>query len=225
MDSAQKASCAADTSFLGSSPQSENVQDFDTSLLGITVVDDSAIRSDTQMDVKAIEASEYTELPHTSDNIVQTENISDVKDDSNIPLPVLMEPNAEMVQEENYPFNPQDSDNSLLDAIQIRDTFIFCPMPEPVVLNETLGQGIHVCEREMTDLDENKNSICNKFIYIEFLNKEDASRSKSQAIAEYLRDVVDNAKEYDSALYVQGVFTFEASVPVENWLLNSVENL
>ena len=35
----------------------------------------------------------------------------------------------------------------------------------------------------------------------------------------------DNAKEYDSALYVQGIFTFEDSVPVENWLLNSVENL
>ena len=31
MDSTSKASYAADTSFLGSSPQSENVQDFDTS--------------------------------------------------------------------------------------------------------------------------------------------------------------------------------------------------
>ena len=103
MDSEQKASYAADTSFLGSSPHSENVQEFDSSLLGITVVDDLAILSDIQMDVKANEASEYTELPHTSDNIVQTKNISDVKDDSNIPLPVLMEPNAEMVQEENYP--------------------------------------------------------------------------------------------------------------------------
>ena len=35
----------------------------------------------------------------------------------------------------------------------------------------------------------------------------------------------DNAKEYDSALYVQGIFTFEDSFPLENWLLNSVENL
>jgi hypothetical protein len=97
-------------------------------------------------------------------------------------------------------------------------------MPEPIVLNETLGQGIYVSEREMTDLNENKNSICNKFISIEF-NKEDATRSKRQAIAEYLRDVVDNAKEYESAVYVQGIFTYENSVPVENWLLNSVENL
>ena len=178
MDSAQKASHAAETSFLGSSPQSEDVeivQEFDTSFLGFSVVDDPAIRSDTQMDVKAIEASEYTELSYTSDNIVQTSNISDGKDDSNIPPTEAMEPNAEMVQQkENYPFNPQDFDNSLHDAIQIRDAFVFCPMPEPIVLDETLGQGIHVCERQMTELNENKNSICNKFISIEF-NKEDAS--------------------------------------------------
>ena len=185
MDSAQKASYAAETSFLGSSPQSGNVeivQEFDTSLLGFSVVDDPATRSDTQMDVKASEASEYTELSNTSDNIVQTENISDVKDDSNIPPTEAMEPNAEMVQQkENYLFNTQDFDNSLHDAIQIRDAFVFCPMPEPIVLDEALGQGIHVCERQMTELNENKNSICNKFISIEF-NKEDASKSKGKLL-------------------------------------------
>ena len=37
--------------------------------------------------------------------------------------------------------------------------------------------------------------------------------------------MVDNAKEYESAVYVQGIFTYEDIVPVENWLLNSVENL
>ena len=63
MDSAQKASYAADTSFLGSSPQSENVQDFDTSLLGITVVDDPAIRSDTQMDLKLLKLLSILNYP------------------------------------------------------------------------------------------------------------------------------------------------------------------
>ena len=58
MDSTQKASHAADTSFLGASPQFENVQEFDTSLLGVTVADDPTILSDTQMDVKANVASE-----------------------------------------------------------------------------------------------------------------------------------------------------------------------
>ena len=90
-----------------------------------------------------------------------------------------------MVQRENYPSDPQEFDNSFLDAIEIRDAFIFCPMSEPIILNDTLGQGIYVSEREMTDLEENENSICNKFISIEF-NKEDATRSKRQTIAEYL---------------------------------------
>ena len=98
MDSAQEASNAADTSFLGTSPHAEDVQDFDASLLGVTVVDDPAILSVTQMDVKANEASEYTELAATSDNTIKTENISDKKDDANIQPPESMELNAEMVQ-------------------------------------------------------------------------------------------------------------------------------
>ena len=176
---------------------------------------DPTISSVTQMDVKANKASEFTDFSSTSDNVIKNENI-----------PLSMESNAEMIQGENYPSDPQEVDDSLLDAIKIRDAFIFCPMSEPIGLNDTLGQGIYVSEREMTDLNENKNSICNKFISIEF-NKEDATRSKRQAIAEYLQDVVaiDNAKEYESAVYVQGIFTYQDNVPVEIWLLNSVENL
>jgi len=165
MDSAQEASKAADASLLDTSPHAEDAQEFDASSLGVTVVEDPAIPSVTQMDVKANEASEYTELSYTSDSIIKTKNISDEKDDSNILLPESMEPNAEMLQGENYPSNPQGFDNSLLDAIEIRDAFIFCPMPEPIVLNETLGQGIHVSEREMTDLNENKNSMQQIHIY------------------------------------------------------------
>ena len=150
------------------------------------------------MDVKANEASEFTDFSSTSENVIKTENISDKKDVPNILLPLSMESNAEKGQQKNYPSDPQEVDNSLLDTIEIRDAFIFCPISEPVNLNKILGQGIFISEREMTDLAENKHSISNKLISIEF-NKEDATRSKRQAIAEYLRDVVDNAKEYDSA--------------------------
>ena len=38
-------------------------------------------------------------------------------------------------------------------------------------------------------------------------------------------DVDDNAKEYSSALYVEGIFSYEIDAPIENWLLNSVDNL
>ena len=98
------------------------------------------------MDVKANKASEFTDFSSTSENAIKTENISDKRDVPNILLPLSMESNAEMLQEKNYPSDPQEVDNSLLDAIEIRDAFIFCPMSEPIILNETLGQGIFVSE-------------------------------------------------------------------------------
>ena len=69
--------------------------------------------------------------------------------------------------------------------------------------------------------EDTRPSIFNKFITIEF-DKEDTNRSKVQAIADYLKDVKDNAKEYNSALYVAGIFSFENEAPIENWLFNSV---
>ena len=74
----------------------------------------------------------------------------------------------------------------------------------------------------MSELEDTKISIFNKFITIEF-DKEDANRRKMQAIADYLEDVKDNAKEYNSALYVQGIFSFEDEAPIENWLVNNVK--
>ena len=112
----------------------------------------------------------------------------------------------------------------LQDKSLMQDAFIFCPMLEPVVLNETLEQGIFASEREMNQMEATKISIFNKFITIEF-DKKDANRSKMQAITEYLMDVKENAKEYNSALYVAGIFSFEDEAPIENWLFTSVENL
>ena len=64
----------------------------------------------------------------------------------------------------------------------------------------------------MSELEDTKISIFNKFIAIEF-DKEDANSSKMQA---YLKDVKDNAKQYNSSLYVQGIFSFEDEAPIEN---------
>ena len=38
-------------------------------------------------------------------------------------------------------------------------------------------------------------------------------------------DVIDNAKEYSSALYVEVIFSYEIDAPIEKQLLNSVDNL
>ena len=94
----------------------------------------------------------------------------------------------------------------------IQDAFIFCPSVGSFALNETLKQGIFASEREMNQMEETKVSIFNRFITIEFETK-DARRSKIQAIADYLEDVKNNAKEYNSALFMTGSFSFEDEVP------------
>ena len=42
---------------------------------------------------------------------------------------------------------------------------------------------------------------------------------------DYLKDVESNEKEYNSPMYVTGIFSYEKDDPIENWLLNSVESL
>ena len=76
----------------------------------------------------------------------------------------------------------------------------------------------------MSQMEATKNSIVNKFVTVNFEDK-DANRSKTQAITEYLMDVEVNAKEYYSALNIAGIFSFEDDCPIENWLYNSVDNL
>ena len=72
-------------------------------------------------------------------------------------------------------------------------------------------------------MEETKNSVFNRLFTIDFEVK-DANRSKMQAITEYLIDVENNAKEYNSVLNVAGIFSFEDDCPIENWLYNSVDN-
>ena len=91
MDSAQKATTATKTSLMDTNPAVEDEQEFDASLVGITVVLDPAISSVTQMDVKANKASEFTDFSSTSGNVIKIENISDKRDVPNILLPLSKE--------------------------------------------------------------------------------------------------------------------------------------
>ena len=97
-------------------------------------------------------------------------------------------------------------------------------MIETFVLNETLGQGIFASETEMDQTEATKKSIVNRFITINFEEK-DANRSKMQAIREYLKYVKENAKEYNKELYVAGIFGFEEESPIENWVHISIDSL
>ena len=76
----------------------------------------------------------------------------------------------------------------------------------------------------MDQTEATKNSIVNRFITINFEEK-DANRSKMQAITEYIKDVKENAKEYNKELYVAGIFSFEEESPIENWIHTSIDSL
>ena len=109
MDYAQKATAAAKTSFMDTIPALEDEQKFDASTVGVMGVVDPVSSSVTQMDVKANQASEFTDFPSTSDNATTAENISDKMDVPNVLLPLLMESNAEIEHEKNYPSDLQEA--------------------------------------------------------------------------------------------------------------------
>ena len=75
-------------------------------------------------------------------------------------------------------------------------------------MDKILDQGIFASEREMSQMEETRNSIYNKFTSIAFEN-----------------DVSSKNKDYDSASWVQGIFSYEDEAPIEQWLFNSVESL
>jgi hypothetical protein len=107
--------------------------------MGQTVVVDPSTQSVTHMDVQTEQVLEYTDLFFTSDNVNVDKNVSNILDILNIQL--TKELNAETEHEKNFPSSSLDADNSLLDTFVVQDAFIFCPVMEPVVLNETLAQG------------------------------------------------------------------------------------
>ena len=137
---------------------------------------------------------EYTDFSYTSANDNTDIVLSSTRGFTDVPFDT--ESSKEIESEKDCPSIRQEGDNVLLDTIVIQDAFIFCPMLEPIVLNKTLVQGIFANERETSELEDTQIFIFNKFIPIEF-EKEDANRSKMQAIADYLKDVKDNAKEHN----------------------------
>ena len=81
-------------------------------------------------------------------------------------------------------------------------------MLESFVLNETMVQGIFASEREMNQMECTRNSIFNRFSTIAS-DKKDVKTSKVQTTEEYLMDAKDNAREYNSALYLEGILSYE----------------
>ena len=55
-------------------------------------------------------------------------------------------------------------------------------------MDKTLEQDFFISEREMSQVEETRNSICNKFTTILF-EEEDSIKSKLQTVKDYLNDV------------------------------------
>ena len=222
MDSTKPSMEGAKTSFMDIIPSTEVEQELDTSVFGVSIVEEIISSSVTQMDEQTEQVLESTDIAETSNKASTAGNISDREDVFNILLPSKKESNTEIIKEKDY--SPLEANNSFLNTIVIQDAFIFCPTLEPIVMNDTFDQGIFASEREMNNMEDDRISISNKFISIEF-NEGHENRSKVQAIEEYLLDVKNNAQEYKSALNVQGILYFDEDTPVESWLLNSVDLL
>ena len=182
--------------------------------------DESSTRDvpDVPLDSGSSKESRIKELYPTEDSLEEANNPNIVEKDI-----ITTRVDPEVASERESKKDEEEMDR-LQDTSLIQDAFIFCPMLESFVLNETMVQGIFASEREMNQMECTRNSIFNRFITIVF-DKKDVKRSKVQAIEEYLMDVKDNAREYNSALYVEGIFSYENDAPIENWLFNGVENL
>ena len=119
----------------------DDERNINASFVEETVVENTLSISVTQMDVKAMQASECTDFSHTSDNdndaddnVSRTQKVPDVLSAN--------ESSKEIELEKDCPSIHQQTGNALLDTFVIQDAFIFCPMLEPIVLNEMLEQGI-----------------------------------------------------------------------------------
>ena len=68
-------------------------------------------------------------------------------------------------------------EDMLANTGNIQDAFIFCPNIGTIKMDNIIEQGIFISENEMSQMEETKNSICNKFTTIMFEEK-DSTKSK-----------------------------------------------
>ena len=81
-----------------------------------------------------------------------------------------------------------------------------------------------ISENEMSQMEGTNASLLYKFCTIT-CDDEIATKSKMQTVQDYLNDSIQNEKEFNSPMFGTGIFSHEKHAPIENWLMNSIENL
>ena len=119
-----------------------------------------------------------------------------------------------------------ENERAIFNSELLQDAFVFCPMMGSIQMESILAQDIFLSEQEMTQMEENRSSMYSAFTYITFEEKE-STKSKMQAVEDVLKDmeINDNEEDFYSSINVTGIFSYEKDTPIENWLLNSVDNL
>ena len=140
IDSTKPSMERAKTSLMDIVPSTEVEQKLDTSVFGVSIMEEIISSSVTQMDEQTEQVLESTDIAETSNKASTADNISDREDVFNILLPSKKESNTEIIKEKDY--SPLEANNSFLNTFVIQDAFIFCPTLEPIVMNDTFDQGI-----------------------------------------------------------------------------------
>ena len=151
----------ADSSIMDKAFAQDDERNINASFVEVKVGENPSSLSVTQMDVKAMQASECTDFSHTSDNdndaddnVSRTQKVPDVLSAN--------ESSKEIELEKDCPSIRQEADNAILNTFVIQDAFIFCPMMEPIVLIKTLEQSIFASETKMSPVN-NQETPCRPF--------------------------------------------------------------
>ena len=73
----------------------------------------------------------------------------------------------------------------------IQDAFVFCPMTGSIQMDSILAQAIFLSEKEMSQMEDRKFSLHNRFTNITFEEK-DSIKSKMQAVEDVLKKTHGN---------------------------------
>ena len=118
-----------------------------------------------------------------------------------------------------------ENENAIGNSEHIKDAFVSCPMMGSIQMESILAQGLFQSEQEMTQMEESRHSIIAKFTHITFEAK-DSAKSKLQTVEDVLKnmEINDNEEDFYSSIDVSGIYSYEKDTPIENWLLNSINN-
>ena len=75
--------------------------------------------------------------------------------------------------------------------VQYLRSLHFFPIMGSITMDKTLHQGIFISKREMSQMEETKYPVLNKFTTITF-ETNDSNRSKLQVVTDYLKDAENN---------------------------------